>query len=192
MYTIFIGIQESLSRQRALEAVERELTFHLLDVSTIINEEKRLIEASNSGTLNIDNVAVDGVMAKRFSTKVWDNTEIYRYLLELNPEVAPSVELYYETIIKGTNRMLEESNNYYTKLYEPCKPFYSILTGNKPQDINYCSLVAQRSIQTQSDIAYSILKHQEEVKQKFHPTKDRLNSLWLRFLLGTNSVNILK
>jgi hypothetical protein len=93
---VTVKIQDTVSRQRALEAVERELTYHILDVNAILNQEKLVRQATGSADINID-----GVMAKRFSTKVWDNTEIYSYLLEIDPEAASQVEIHYETIVKG-------------------------------------------------------------------------------------------
>jgi hypothetical protein len=184
---VTVKIQDTVSRQRALEAVERELTYHILDVNAILNQEKLVRQATGSADINID-----GVMAKRFSTKVWDNTEIYSYLLEIDPEAASQVEIHYETIVKGLNRLLEENENYYQELYKPCRPFYSYLSGKTQETTEYCLYIQSKSIESQSTIAYKVLASMDQVKKFYHPTKDRLNNFWMSLLLGNRSVKILE
>jgi hypothetical protein len=180
-------IQEDISRQKALEAVEREMTYHLLDVKRIINQYEIFKTSSPSARL-----AADSIMNTRFSTKVWDNTEIYHYLLELDPKIAASLETHYEIIVKPLNSMLSDNEELYKRLYEPCKPFYEILTQKKAQTLGYCNVVALDSTESEMKISYGVIKSLDETKKLFHPTKDRLNNWWLKFLLGDKTVNILR
>lgn len=182
-----VQTQEIISKQRTLEAIEREITFHALTVSSLVNEERRI--ATSSGVIQLN---VDGVMAKRFSTKIWDNPEVYKYLLEVDPNSSAKIDVYYSVMVNEMNRLLEENYQYYQELYKPCRPFYTLITSKNNQSKEYCNMIAYNSIQLQADIATNLLNTTTDVKNSFHPTKDRLNNIFLRVLLGNQTVNILR
>lgn len=184
---ITVRTQEAITKQRALEALEREISLHFTSASTIINSVQRVSTESSRNSLNID-----GDMSMRFSTKVWDNTEVYKYIFEIDPDTSALIDGYYGVVVPYTNRMLEENYDLYKTLHEPCKPFYSLISGKSPQSSENCLDIIRGSMNLQARVLSLLIEKQPELREKFHPTRDRLNSFWLRLLLGDKAVNLLR
>lgn len=181
-----VRIQEDISKQRTLESIEREIVYH----SLTINELTRGAENPTIGTDGY--LLVDAYISKRLSTKIWDNSQIYNYLFELNPDTAAKVELYYDILVSSINRQLNENEQNYKELYAPCKPFYTLMTKQKAKTVEECNQIASVMVNQHSYVANGIFDNYQEIKEIFHPTKDRLNNIWLRTILGDKSINILR
>ena len=184
---ITVRTHEVITKQRALEAIEREISLHFTSASSILNSAQRVVTASSKSTINID-----GDMAIRFSTKVWDNTEVYKYIFEIDPDTSALIDGYYGVVVPYTNRLLEENYSIYKTIYEPCKPFYELISGKKPQSNENCLEIIKGSMSLQARVLNLLVEKQPELRKKFHPTRDRLNSFWLRLLLGDKAVNLLR
>lgn len=182
-----VRIQETISKQRALEALEREITYHVLAVK-YIQDDVSYLGNNLDKSFNINNT-----LAIRFSTKVWDTGEVYKYLLEIDPEIATAVDFYYDTTVVTINRILDDQSKSYANFYASnCKPEIIVARGVSKAKIIECNQIAQIFIRGQSDTAFNIVAQNTKLKENFHPTKDRLNSFWLKLLLGDKSVEILK
>lgn len=182
-----VKIQGNIDRQRVLEALEREITYHLLDAGNVYSEFNRISEYKGNNPIN-----ADLTLSKKFSTRIWDNTEAAKYLLELDPNTASNVEVYYEVTVKSVNNLLQRNLESYIQLHKSCEPFYKLLTNNEPQSIEYCNLVTRDSLQAQAMIVGPIVDNIKTVKELFRPTQKRLQSPFLKLLMGDKSVEILK
>lgn len=182
-----VKIQETVDRQRVLESLEREMTYHSLSANHIYSEFNKI------KTLPLDQLYDPQLtMSLTFQTRVWDSTDASKYLLELDPDTASMIETYYDVTVRGINELMMGNYDMYKKIYEPCKPFYEYLTGNKPFNTIDCRQIAEKSIETHAYVVDTVVDTLDEVKKSFHPTKDRLASPFLSFLMGNKSVEILK
>lgn len=182
-----VKIQETVDRQRVLESLEREMTYHVLSANHIYSELNRV------KSLPLDQQYDPQLtMSLTFKTRVWDSTDASKYLLELDPDTAAMVETYYDVTVRGINELMIGNYEMYKKMYEPCKPFYEYFTGSEPFDISVCRKIAEKSIESHTFVVDSVVDTLDEVKKSFHPTKDRLSTPFLKFLMGSKSVEILK
>jgi hypothetical protein len=184
---VTVKTQEIINRQRVLEALEREITYHMFTANDFFSESERISKLDDKNYIYI-NLLIN----RRFSTKVWDNSEAMKYLLDLNPESSSNVEVYYDVIVSSANRMLDESQERYKKLYEPCEPYYEILTNQESKSVEHCNILSREITNELTFPAELILDKIFDVKKNFHPTHDRLNSFFLKLLMGDKSVEILK
>ena len=184
-----VKIQEDLTKQRALEALDREITYHIIEIRSVLDQEK---EFSQKPYKEISTYAIDDIMSQRLGTEVWQSREVSRYLLEMDPKVAAEVELYYKVLVSNVNRNLERNQNDFEALFKACRPFYKIIESKEAQTTEYCETIAKNSIQLQAMTIGMFIDNISKVTKSFHPTEDRLHSWWLQLLLGNKSVEILK
>lgn len=182
-----VKVQEDLSRQRALESLEREMIYHSLNANNLFKEVNRVNSLPDKQIIN-----EDFVMNVRFDTRVWDSSDVSRYMLEIDPNVGPSVEMYYTIYVFNANRILKENLDAYNKLFEPCRDLYSLTSGKPKQSVEYCNKTTRYFLEAQTTAAALITEGQKNYQSTFHPTRDRLNNPWLRVLLGDKSIEILK
>lgn len=185
---VTVKVQEDINKQRTLEALEREMAYHLLTVNAITSAYK---EASTDKDITY-HTTLDNVLSERLDTRVWENSEISRYLLELDPKTAATVETYYTVMVIPINRQLEFNQQEYKKLTAPCSMFYGMLTGEKRMDREICDTIYRNAVMLQAEIGSIILEQADNNHKMFHPTRDRLNSLWLKMILGDKTVEILR
>lgn len=188
---ITVRVQETIVKQRVLEALEKEITLHTVMANSVLEEEKRLLTMDKSKLTN-DYLTSDLVISKRFNARAWNTTEANKYLLEIDPLAAAEIEGYYTGIIEPFNILLEKNQNDHNELHQACEPFYTLITGKESKDPQFCNAIIINTINLQASIVKDIYKYTNTVKEKFHPTNDRLNSFWLKILLGDQSIEILK
>lgn len=182
-----VKTQEIINRQRVLEALEREMTYHVLLANNMYDQ------ASRTNSLDDENfVNDDSIFYKRFQNRVWNTSEAMKYLFELDPKSASEIEIYYDVTIDGVNKLLDKNLETYKKLYEPCEPFYSIITGKDAWDNIMCNKIARDSALATTQSISLVTDSLTEVKKVFHPTHDRLDNFFLKTLMGNQSVEILK
>lgn len=182
-----VRTQEIISKQRALEALEREITLHILDSRSIFEMESRIATASANNM-----PYVDDMIATRFSSRIWDNTEIYKYLLEIAPHSSGLIDVYYRVTVNTVNRHLDTNEKLFKNRYEKCTLEYELFTKGQPETKEYCLQVARDAVTVHAIWAEHIANNTSLVKAEFHPTKDRLSNFWLKMLLGDKTIEILK
>lgn len=185
IYTV--KIQESVSRQRALEALEREIKSHLLVSKDIATRVNKVVNSDSS-----DYIVDRNLMEKRYSTKVWDSGEIDRYVFELEPSIGARLYAYYDASIKTFNAVLDQNEGWFREVFKPCEPFYNIITEKEAYSIKDCNDISKHFASNHMIPVKNFNEPFNAITEIFHPTQDRLNSKWLRFLLGGDSMEIMK
>lgn len=185
-----VKIQEDVTRQRSLESLEREIVFHILTTQRALEIEK---EVNTLPFEEINPYTLEELMQTRLDTRLWDSRGTLPYLMQLDSDQAAEVEAYYTVVVENINRDLESNNKFYDEAYRKCGLFYTILEpGEVPGDQEYCSIIAKRSAGLQALVIGRSIDPLTQLTEKFHPTEDRLKSFWLKWLLGSESVGILK
>lgn len=175
-------IQATIEKQRVLEAIEYEIVSHSVISSTnlnaAINERKNKTSANRLTTNSI------------YSTNVWNQSiEPHLYVAQLDPAVQVQVNGYYTFLVPRWNDVIMISNRIYERDMTECFN-YKIVLSNKEQiecNENYYNYLEDNALYPGKAIHDSAIK----VLSVFHPTQDRLNNPWLRFVMGSNSLNIL-
>lgn len=184
-----VQIQESLSRQRALEALEREVAQHYIDSSYFYNQSQYFIEMVKEGKT----LYYPEFFYLRLNTKIWDSGEALRYIFELDPTVSDDLSTYYETSVKVTNNSLgriqdefEETFNIY------CRPSNVLRNSSFKANKQFCDNLILETFDIYNSVYNNVWENTQEVLKKFHPTQDRLGNYWMKLLLGNKSAEILK
>ena len=182
-----VKVQEDIQKQRTLEALEREMIGHIITTKGVVSNATEIIKASGN-----DKKDADIIMSERLATRVWDDPTVSRYIFELDYLTAGKVQLYYEVVVASTNRLLEADNNLYLKLYEPCEPFYTLISELEGKSNQACNQIANTFVEIQAKSYEHVPGYLKDIFDSFHPTRDRLQSWWLRALLGDEAPNILR
>lgn len=184
-----IHVQESIAKQRALEAVERELVQQIIDANSVANEENELKVALKDGK----HLYYPNSMSKRLENRVWNSTEVLKYIFELSPSVSAKLSSYYSTRVESTNNFLDQTQNDFNEIYNTrCRQLNQLVDSNFVLDQTFCDALILKQMELVTDWFVDIHDNLKDALTDFHPTQDRLDSFWLRTLLGGESVKILK
>lgn len=180
-----VQVQEAVTRQKYLEALEHEVISHLLQANSIadrINRTRENEEDANPYSFK-----------ERYSTSIWDSGEVLGYIYGLDPEVQAQILTYLKYIIQSENKFLdqvEDSINQFEFEYMACV-FRNTESGCEEigrvrrEAANYYEEI-------QLDSARQVQSHVVNLTDSFHPTQDRLDSIVLRFLMGIEVLEIMK
>lgn len=180
---ITIQIQETIQKQRILEAVENEILHHYLKADRVVSE--------NNKSLNDPNLTPNYFHPYTlYSDKIWSNPETLKYIVQLNPKTQISLGGYYEISVSGTN----DTNNKSYKLLEDKVSLscYEQFQSLNTQEKEGCLVWYKFLLDSELSSGIALANRSEETLKEFHPTQDRLNSKVLRFLMGDEAINILK
>ena len=177
---VTIQVQESIQKQRILEAVENEILSNVLMANSI-------------STLNNDNVSKKDIPNmfhnfRRYRNDLWtQSTEPLQYLVQLEPNIQTKVILYYTHVIENTNSMVAKTEKIADKMLENCYNF-AVLNETEKKECNqwYWSVLGW-----ETDSSLDMAKQGLDVLEVFHPTKDRLNNAFLKLLMGGKSTMVL-
>lgn len=184
-----VQTQEILAKQRALEALEREIVQHLLDVGTVFDEEKRMQSDLDEGK----HLAYSNIFSKRLDTRVWESAEAFKYIFQLDPDVSAELTIYYGTAVDATNQALNQTQRQLDEIYDQkCRPLNSILDESFVYDRNFCDAIVIKTANLYGNIYAYLPDNLRSVLAGFRPTQHRLDSFWLKLLLGSKSVEVLK
>jgi len=176
-----VQIQELINKQRALEALENEIMFNILQVNNIVKQ--------NSDTSKKDEPLNYFYYSPPYSVDFWtQSSDPLRYIAQLDPEIQSAISSFYTIILKNSNELVDRANNIFKQEYIKC--FNKDDFSYKNED-NEC-IRLQVIIQAHENMAAELVgKNAFDVLDYFHPTKDRLNSWYLRILMGDKSTRIL-
>lgn len=180
-----VKVQEDINRQRVLESLEREIVGHLLDNNRTM-EDQISLEDGSSG-LEITELQVH----RRLSTRVWENSEVQKYIFELPTASAGEVEAYYENLIVPANDIRDKAEEEFKVAYKGCSyELGSQKDVDRPRE--ECDAILLDLYIFHNAISEPIYESIVRISDVFHPTQDRIDSFWLRIFLGDNAHNIMR
>lgn len=170
---ITINIQDTIQKQRVLEALENE----------IVNNEVLAYNAINLNDSEIKQNKPPSYLHdfKKYSNRVWISSEALKYTMQLDPAVQNKLIAYYNVTIDGWNEDLDKNNEWSKQNMTTCH-FPRVETS--PKDKKTCSDVYQSLLQNETFIAANLGQTTIGVLKVFHPTQDRLQNLFLKLLMG--------
>lgn len=184
-----VQIQESVSRQRALEAIEREVAQHYLDTTLFYNEKDYFEGLASSG----EGLYYPEVFYYRLNAKIWDSGEALKYIFELDPEVATDLSSYYERAVRISNNSFGRIQDEFEESFNiRCRPSNVLRDPDFRPDTDYCNALILETFAIYGSVYDDVSGVTDTVLQNFHPTQDRLDSIWLRFILGNKSIDVLQ
>lgn len=178
-----VQIQEQISKQRILEAIENEIATNMLQASNALTENNE-VQKNNTGINNFHTF-------RKYSRDLWEqSTEPLQYVAQLDQQTQIKLNGYYTISVPRANLVQDKFNDISNKMMGNCFDEYGVnVINGKLTSCNkeYYNLLQLESLSTSKDVfeqSLSILK-------LFHPTSDRLNDPFLRFLMGSQSMRIL-
>lgn len=185
LFTIFLNlinfqIQEVIQRQKIFESLENELVGHAITSKNVLDkvEEKR---KTNSMPNYFD-------YTNYYSDNFWNNTESIKYIVQLDPELQGLLVTYYEIVVKQSNAALLKNEQLKDDFLKDC---YQGISKNLRLDIESCKEEYKTFLGNEESTAINMGTNSLDILKKFHPTQDRLNNPFLRFMLGDKSVRVL-
>lgn len=180
---VTVQIQESINKQRILEAVENEIISNVLQAKSVIEENEKA-QKNKSGINNFHTI-------RKYSRDLWEqSTEPLQYIAQLDQQTQIKLAGYYTITIPIENAIQDKLNKVLDKMIDVCYDEFSIELKKEKQiacNKNYLDLrdgEAGSTGRTMLDEGLKVLK-------QFHPTADRLNDPILRLLMGSRSTRIL-
>lgn len=176
-------LQTIVEKQRILEALENEIAANY--IQAVSDTDNALNERKNQKNANIFTLT-----HRFFLRDLWEqSTDARQYVAQLDQKQQRQINAYYNYLIPITNLYVETSNEINIKFMERCFDPNEEITVVEQQSCNemYYSLLTGNA----SNLSYKVALESYNVLEAFHPTKDRLNSPLLRFLIGSESIRIL-
>ncbi|MDX1765473.1 MAG: hypothetical protein R3313_00815 [Candidatus Saccharimonadales bacterium] len=184
-----VQIQESVTRQRALEAVEREVAQHVIDSGNFYGQGQLFLDMVIDG----ETLYYPEFFYLRLNTNIWESGEAYKYIFELDPAISESLSTYYETSVKVTNNSLERIQEEFEETFNIyCRPSNVLRDSNFKADKRFCNDLILETFEIYNSVYNDVWESTQNLLNDFHPTQDRLNSFWLKLILGGNSSDTLE
>jgi hypothetical protein len=178
---ITIQVQETIQKQRVLEAIENEIVENAIQSNFIINNNTERIKNNEKPNYYMP--------IQKYSDEVWGTSEALKYIIHLDPETQGKLYSYYSVIIRNTNLAIDQDRELSKeKLGECYFDFEKTLTKEKT---DLCSLIYIQILKNGTSSATLVGDHSFELLKSFHPTQDRLKNSLLRLLMGNKSIRIL-
>lgn len=176
-----VQIQETIQKQRVLEAIENEIVSNLIRANSVYGaREKDIAEMTH---INLY------YSPTRYSTDVWKQSfDAIGYISQLDPKIQTEIHLYYSLSVPSANYSSEKSDEFVKSALNLC---FTENLEYKPKDETRCTTQTLFAYSSDKFGAESISNASFNVLQIFHPTKDRLNNWFLKLLMGDKSTVIL-
>ena len=172
-----VQLQETILRQRMLEALEQEIGMNTLQANTILSSANDQIEKKSP--LNYFHFPL------KYSSDIWtQSSEPLSYVSQLDQETQIKVTSYYLLSIKYANNYVDKAKEMTTAAVPVCfDPGVNLIEENSEECLSRTLAI----MQTESYGAADIAKVGFDVLKAFHPTQDRLNNPLLRIIMGNKS-----
>lgn len=179
---VSMQLQGMIEKQRILEAIENEINTNNLQasgfVTTALTQREKKIKANSM------------MLARKFSRDVWEqSSEPLQYVAQLDQKNQILINTYYSIVLPDSNHMIERMNSEYDLRMKDCFDYSNIRTTNEQLECDNQYYFYLDSIALYP--GNHVHKSGTELLKTFHPTKDRLNSQLLKFLMGSESMRIL-
>ncbi len=176
-----VQIQEVIQKQRVLEAIENEIVSNLVRANSTY--DARVKDINEITPINLY------YSPTTYSADVWgQSSDAIGYVSQLDPEIQTKVILYYSSTVPHSNYIAQKSMNFINSAIQLC---FTENLEYKTLDKIRCETQTLFAYTSDKFGAESISNEGFEVLQVFHPTKDRLNSWFLKLLMGNKSTVIL-
>jgi hypothetical protein len=178
---ITVQIQEQISKQRILEALENEIVNNLLIAEQVINTNKDIVEKNED--------ANPFHSLRKYSRDLWEqSTEPLQYVAQLDPTIQTKVILYYTNTLVNENNTLDRINDISNNSVRDCFGTFKLL-NDEEKDI--CRKYYHNMLNLESNVASQIFTDSSEVLKYFKPTSERMKNPLLRFIMGSKATKIL-
>lgn len=178
---VTVQIQETIQKQRVLEAIENEIVTNLVIANSTFNSRAKYIDENSQINIYFSPTT--------YSSDVWkQSSDAIGYVSQLDPEIQTKISLYYSMTIPFANYSAEKSAFFANTAIELC---FTENLEYKPADKIKCDTQTLFAYSSDKFGAETISDEGFKVLQIFHPTKDRLSSWFLRLLMGEKSTVIL-
>lgn len=175
-----VQVQEAIQRQRILEAIENEIASNYLRAGNLITQN------SQEANKNIQNNFF--YISQKYSSDIWtQSSEPLQYIAQLDQETQIKVVVYYSNLILNVNNFVDKANEILDKINDLC---FSLETGERKEN-DTCMTLSNLAREAENMAAEQVIKYSEDLFKVFHPTQDRLNSKFLRFMMGNKSIRML-
>jgi len=180
---VTVQIQETIQKQRILEAVEWEIYNNSAEANSVIRSASTIFKEEQLPSMFYT--------FPTYSRDLWSqSTEPMQYIAQLPPEVQSQVVIYYTHTIKKQNELLNSLKEFGKSELSENNCFF-LENETDPVKINFCKLLYYQLVKNNIDSADDVFKSSWEVLDVFHPTQDRLSNWFLKFMMGDKSVRIL-
>lgn len=177
---ITVQIQETIQKQKILEAIENEILTNTLDAKNILEQNKEII--TKKETPNIFHAFF------KYSNDFWtQSTEPLQYIVQLNPDIQIEIAGYYSVVIKTRNNMIAKYEEIAKDKLKNCYDFS--LLNQKEKDV--CNLWYWDILDWEASTAKDIANNGFKLLEKFHPTQDRKKNILLKLFMGNQSIRVL-
>lgn len=178
---VTVQVQEMISRQRILEAVEWEIYNNLSQAKSVDTNVARVFENKEDPN--------PFFTFSKYTRDLWEqSTEPLQYIAQLSSETQAKVVVYYTVTVKGHNELIESLEKYSDSYLRNC---FEVTVVKNAEERNECKVTYYQLLNSYADTADAMFKSSMEVLDVFHPTEDRLNNRFLRFMMGNKSVRVL-
>ncbi len=184
-----VQVQESISKQRVLEALEREIVGHSLLTNSVYGELNDYIDSRDDSIVGY----YPNSIHQRLNTKVWESAEIDKYIFQLSPEASSHVSVHY-TVVNSINKLLDNYQAEFDTIFnKQCNTFFKLYDLDYPLiDKKRCNDILEYQIKSTASAMSVVDEDAKKTIKIFHPAQDRLNSFWMKRVLGGESIEVLK
>lgn len=177
---VTVQVQETIQKQRILEAVEYEILNNTLMATNTMKYNNEDIKKKIGPDFFHPFI--------KYSNDLWtQSTEPLQYIAQLDPQIQADIVIYYTNTVKRFNNLVEKYENLANEKLKNCHDF-SILSEKEKVE---CNSWSETILSWEADTASDISDVGFKILENFHPTEDRLNSPLLKFFMGDKSVRIL-
>ncbi len=178
---ITIYITDEIAKQRALESMENEIVNNEIQAEETISLDNNLIKTDQNPNIFYT--------YNTYSDNVWNNPLTLQYFDQLEPNLQEKIVGYYNYLLKYNNNSVTKINSFSQSSYmQGC---YTLDSLPSKQIVGSCKKKNLELLETERNIAISVYNSSLNVLKIFHPTKDRLNSWYLKLLMGNKALPIL-
>lgn len=178
---VTVQIQETIQKQRILEAVENEILTNTLTANQIAKQNQDKIDKKEAFNVFYG--------TQRYTRDIWtQSSEPLQYIAQLDQDNQSSLIGYYSTTVNLTNSLLDHLDKLADKEFEDCFNLWDKIDENKQKR---CNEAYSMVLGLERDSALQIAQSGLDILGKFHPTQDRLNNWFLKLLMGDKSTMVL-
>lgn len=180
---ITVQLQETIQKQRILEAVENEILNNVMQANSKIKFYNDFLEKDYKPNFYYS--------VSKYGRDLWEqSSEPLQYLVQLDRDVQIPIQLFYTITIPGNNQMLDRIEDLRKDKLINCFGFDENIRLT-PAEEKSCISWNAITINQEFESAKNISNQGFEVLNKFHPTADRLRNPFLRFIIGNKSTRVL-
>lgn len=178
---ITVQVQETIQKQRILEAIENEILINLLQADNVLAYSQELIDEQTLP--NFFDVP------KKYTRDLWEqSTEPLQYIAQLDHDLQSKLMIFYTITIPSNNDLIDRISVLSDQKLKNCYFDEYLLTPLEKQE---CIENKNLFLSLQSKSAADIAEEGFDLLEIFHPTQERLNNPFLKLIMGDKSTRVL-